>query len=83
MTCAGLFLVAFGLAVMGLSAGALAQRTFPTAETTGGYGQGLMVFGGSISGGSGPTGNDLLLSDGSSFLLLSDGSSKLCLASGC
>ena len=33
--------------------------------------------------GSGPTGNDLLLSDGSSFLLLSDGSSKLCLASGC
>lgn len=34
-------------------------------------------------GGSGPTGNDLLLEDGSSFLLLEDGSSKLCLESGC
>ena len=38
---------------------------------------------GLIGGGSGPTGNDLLLSDGASFLLLSDGVSKLCLSSGC
>ena len=38
---------------------------------------------GSSGGGSGPIGNDLLLSDGASFLLLSDGVSKLCLSSGC
>lgn len=80
---AGLFLAALGLAMAGLSGDALAQRTFPTAETTGGLGQGLMVFGGNVGGGSGPTGNDLLLEDGSSFLLLEDGSSKLCLESGC
>ena len=46
----------------------------------GGAGTPLGVSGGGSGGGAG---NDLLLSDGSSFLLLSDGSSKLCLASGC
>ena len=76
-----LFVVLLGLVMA--SGVAFAQRTFPTVETPGGYGRGLMVFSGNISGGSGPTGNDLLLSDGSSFLLLSDGVSKLCLSSGC
>ena len=76
-----LFVVLLGLVMA--SGVAFAQRTYPTVETTGGYGRGLMVFGGNISGGSGPTGNDLLLEDGSSFLLLEDGSSKLCLESGC
>ena len=51
---AGLFLAVLGLAMAGLSGDALAQRTFPTAETTGGLGQGLMVFGGNVGGGSGP-----------------------------
>jgi hypothetical protein len=42
---------------------------------------------GAMNGGGGgvtpPTGNALLLEDGSSFLLLEDGSSKLCLEGGC
>ena len=77
-----LFVVLLGLVMA--SGVAFAQRTYPTVETTGGYGRGLMVFGGNISGGSGPpVPGDLLLEDGSSFLLLEDGSSKLCLESGC
>jgi hypothetical protein len=49
-----LFVVLLGLVMA--SGVAFAQRTYPTVETTGGYGRGLMVFGGNISGGSGPTG---------------------------
>ena len=71
---AGLFLAALGLAMAGLSGDALAQRTFPTAETTGGLGQGLMVFGGNVGGGSGPTGNCLLVSGSTTNCLLVSGS---------
>lgn len=73
--------VAIGLAV--LTGLAIARADSITPQIGGGIQYG---FDGGVSyqhSGVSPTGNDLLLSDGSSFLLLSDGSSKLCLASGC
>jgi hypothetical protein len=53
----------------GIGPGAFGQNTF------GGIGTG--------SGSSPPTGNALVLEDGTSNLLLEDGSSNLCLEGGC
>ena len=81
-------LIAFALVIaLTLTSRAIADGIFNPTATTGtstvGGGEGInnLSIGG---GGSGPTGNDLLLeSGGSNYLLLEDGSSKLCLESGC
>ncbi len=78
--------IALALLLLGLASSAHADGLSfgATPNFTGGID---FTFGGGPSGHHGgsppPSGNDLLLSDGVSYLLLSDGSSKLCLASGC
>ena len=48
-------LILFAILALALSTDAFAQRTFPTVESPGGYGGGLMVFGGNQGSGGGPT----------------------------